>query len=89
MEVLAKGSYAWYDSLIAGLVKCRVVSIGPDKPSMRDIRIAITGGHPHVGYSRGQELVTNPLHVFPRKAVKVRARTYTVSPFSIKEDPIP
>ncbi len=38
MEVLAKGSLAWYDSLTMGLVKCRVVSVGPDKPGMRDIR---------------------------------------------------
>ena len=84
MEVLAKGSLAWYDSLTMGLVKCRVVSVGPDKLSMRDIRVAITGGR-----RRGEELTTNPLHVFPRKAVRIRARTYVVSPFSTVEDPIP
>ncbi len=87
METLAKGSLAYYDSM-QGLMKCKVVSIRPGSVRSIDVEVVLTTDK-HQGYEKGVPFVTSTLHVFPRKAVRVRARTFTVSPFLVEDSPVP
>lgn len=80
---LRSGCLAYLDSF-AGLVPCRVLSIGPGSLVMQSVRVEITAKHGP--YHKGETVETNGLHAVPRKAVYCRGGHYKIRHYDVIAD---
>lgn len=89
--LLKTGDLAFYDSLTAGLVPCRVLSI-TGKPhssivatSAHRVRVKLTATRRP--FERGEEIETSSHHVAPRDAVRgLRSHSPRIMPYAVTPD---
>jgi len=83
---LQAGSLAFYQSVTAGLVPCKVVTVDGYGPDNTRILVSVTAARGC--YPKGYQIDGTPLHVFPRAAVhRVRGSyglRFTVAPFTVQ-----
>ena len=77
METLRVGCKAYLDSF-CGLVPCVVRSIADDW----NVSVVLTATRE--AYKRGEIVITNSLHVIPRRSVFVRSGIYRIRGYNVE-----
>jgi len=84
--ILQAGTLVYFDSLTAGLVPCKVVTV--DGYGENNIRILVSVTAPRGCYPRGYQIDGTPRTMLPRRAVRRVRGSYgtkiIVAPFTIQ-----